>query len=196
MSSHKQHRIDVCLKWQLSRLKKRYSNCESFETICSSTYKRQDEVISLSKSVDAMIVVGGRGSANTTRLVTICESQGTPTFHVETDTELELDKLKDYDTVGVTAGASTPNWMIKRVVEKVHSYKVKQIRKTFIWNKRYCELFYRKLYVCRAGAASLSYANTVLLGIQPRFKFLFDSRTIHFFHASPESFCQQGSCCA
>ncbi|TVM00092.1 MAG: 4-hydroxy-3-methylbut-2-enyl diphosphate reductase [Candidatus Brocadia sp. WS118] len=158
-------------KEAIERLKKRYSNCESFETICSSTYKRQDEIISLSKTVDAMVVVGGRGSANTTRLVKICESQGTPTFLVETDAELDIEKLKDYDTVGVTAGASTPNWMIKRVVEKVHSFKLSRYRKILFGMKAIASFFVRSCMYAGLGAASLSYASAVLLGIQPRFSF-------------------------
>ena len=158
-------------KEAIERLKKRYSNCESFETICSSTYKRQDEVISLSKTVDAMIVVGGRGSANTTRLVKICESQGTPTFHVETDTELELSKFKDFDTIGVTAGASTPNWMIKRVVEKIRSYKVNRYEKFLFGLKSIASFFIGSCTYVGLGAASMSYASTVLLGIQPRLSY-------------------------
>lgn len=158
-------------KEAIERLKKRYSNCESFETICSSTYKRQDEVINLSKTVDAMIVVGGRGSANTTRLVKICESQGTPTFHVETDTELELCKFKDFDTIGVTAGASTPNWMIKRVVEKLRYYKVNKYEKFLFGLKNVASFFIGSCTYVGLGAASMSYACTVLLGIQPRLSF-------------------------
>lgn len=158
-------------KEAIDRLKKRYSNCESFETICSSTYKRQDEVISLSKTVDAMIVVGGRGSANTTRLVKICESQGTPTFHVETDTELELSKFKDFDTIGVTAGASTPNWMIKRVVEKIRSYKVNSYEKFLFGLRSIASFFIGSCTYVGLGAASMSYASAVLLGIQPRLSF-------------------------
>ena len=158
-------------KEAIDRLKKRYSNCESFETICSSTYKRQDEVISLSKTVDAMIVVGGRGSANTTRLVKICESQGTPTFHIETDTELELSKFKDFDTIGVTAGASTPNWMIKRVVEKIRSYKVNRYEKFLFGLKSIASFFIGSCTYVGLGAASMSYASTVLLDIQPRLSY-------------------------
>ncbi|NUO08151.1 MAG: 4-hydroxy-3-methylbut-2-enyl diphosphate reductase [Candidatus Brocadia sp.] len=158
-------------KEAIQRLKKRYSNCESFETICSSTYKRQDEVISLSRSVDAMIVVGGKGSANTTRLVKICESQGTPTFHVETDAELDINKLKEYDTIGVTAGASTPNWMIKRVVEKVHSHKVGRYGRLLFGLKGIASFFIGSCTYVGIGAASLSYASAVLLDIQPRLSF-------------------------
>ncbi|MBU6392651.1 MAG: 4-hydroxy-3-methylbut-2-enyl diphosphate reductase, partial [Planctomycetes bacterium] len=158
-------------KEAIERIRKRCSNCESFETICSSTYKRQEEIISLSKSVDAMIVVGGRGSANTTRLVKICESQGTPTFHVETDNELDIDKLKEYETIGVTAGASTPNWMIKRVVEKVHSYKINKYGKLFLGLKNVASFFIGSCTYAGLGAASLGYASAALLGIQPRLSF-------------------------
>lgn len=158
-------------KEAIDRLKKRYSNCESFETICSSTYKRQDEIISLSKTVDAMIVVGGRGSANTTRLVKICESQGTPTFHVETDIELDLSKFKDFNTIGVTAGASTPNWMIKRVVEKIRSYKVNSYEKFLFGLRSIASFFIGSCTYVGLGAASMSYASAVLLGIQPRLSF-------------------------
>ncbi|MEK7822223.1 MAG: 4-hydroxy-3-methylbut-2-enyl diphosphate reductase, partial [Planctomycetota bacterium] len=100
-----------------SRLKEKYKNCEVFETICGSTHDRQDEVINLCKSVDAMVVVGGRGSANTNRLVKICESEGVPTFHIETEAELNLGRLEDFEGVGVTAGASTPQWLLKRIVD-------------------------------------------------------------------------------
>ncbi len=158
-------------KEAIERIKKRFSNCESFETICSSTYKRQEEIISLSKSVDAMIVVGGRGSANTTRLVKICESQRTPTFHVETDNELDIDRLKEYETIGVTAGASTPNWMIKRVVEKVHSYKISKYGKLFLGLKNVTSFFIGSCTYAGLGAASLGYASAALLGIQPRLSF-------------------------
>ncbi len=158
-------------KEAIERIKKRYPHCESFETICSSTYKRQEEVISLSKSVDAMIVVGGRGSANTTRLVKICESEGTPTFHVETDAELDLSKLKDYESIGVTAGASTPNWMIKRVVEKIHSYKINKYEKVLFSLKSIASFFIGSCTYVGLGAASLSYASALLLGIQPRLSF-------------------------
>ena len=96
-------------------LKERYANCQVFNTICHSTSRRQEEVVSLCHEVDAMIVVGGRGSANTTRLVQICEREGVPTFHIEMEHELDLGKLNNCNVVGLTAGASTPQWLIKRM---------------------------------------------------------------------------------
>jgi 4-hydroxy-3-methylbut-2-enyl diphosphate reductase len=158
-------------KRAIDEIKRRYPNSESFETICSSTYKRQDEVVNLCKSVDAMIVVGGRGSANTTRLVTICESQGTPTFHVETDSEIDLNKLKVFNTIGVTAGASTPNWMIKRVVDKVRTYKVNKYQKILFATKSIFNFLIGSCTYVALGAASMSYSCALLLGVQPRLIF-------------------------
>jgi len=66
-----------------------------------------------------MIVVGDKHSANTRRLSEISRTTGTPTFHVETEKDIELDRITEYETVGVTAGASTPQWLIKQVVDKL-----------------------------------------------------------------------------
>lgn len=87
------------------------------KTICSATDLRQTEVASLAQQVDALIVVGGKNSANTQRLAKIAAEYGTPSQLVETEQEINWDKIADCETVGVTAGASTPNWMIKRVSE-------------------------------------------------------------------------------
>jgi len=96
-----------------------------FNTICDSTHKRQDEVRNLCGQVEAMVVVGGRTSANTMRLGEIAESMGCPVSVVETEEELDLDALRQYDCVGVTAGASTPTWMINRVVRTLESVPAK-----------------------------------------------------------------------
>ncbi|MBD3421531.1 MAG: 4-hydroxy-3-methylbut-2-enyl diphosphate reductase [Chitinivibrionales bacterium] len=87
------------------------------KTICAATNKRQTETHELARRVDAMIVVGGKHSANTQRLAEISRTSGTPTQHIETEKEISFDDLQQVETVGVTAGASTPNWMIKRVVD-------------------------------------------------------------------------------
>jgi 4-hydroxy-3-methylbut-2-enyl diphosphate reductase len=103
-------------------------------------------VISLSKEVDAMIVVGGRGSANTNRLVEISEKKGVPAFLVETEHELDLRKLAEYGVIGVTAGASTPNWLLERVVDKVQTpgpiselYTMKKLLQKERHGRRFCE---------------------------------------------------------
>jgi len=100
-------------------LKKRFSDVQVFNTICDSTTKRQTEVSRMASQVDMIVVVGGRGSGNTRRLVKVAEAQGVSALHVETDRELTASALAGARTVGVTAGASTPNWQIRRVIERL-----------------------------------------------------------------------------
>jgi len=103
----------------VAKVRERFGECLAFETICRSTERRQAEVRELAPKVDAMIVVGGLDSANTRRLAEISSAVGTPTYHVETDRELDVDRILGYETVGLTAGASTPNWMIRKVVRRL-----------------------------------------------------------------------------
>ncbi len=152
-------------------LKQRYGNHKVFDTICSSTSRRQEEVISLSEDVDAMVVVGGRGSANTNRLVQISENRGMPTFLVETEQELDLKTLADYGAIGVTAGASTPNWLLQRVVDKVQNYQGKKNRKIKLFTDKVLTILIGSFMYIGIGAACFSYSSSVLLNIHPRAKF-------------------------
>ncbi len=95
-----------------------------YNTICSSTKERQDAARVLASRVDVMIVVGGRNSANTSRLVTLCREAGKPAYHVEVVDEIKQEWLTGVETVGVTAGASTPGWVIDAVVNRLRSGKV------------------------------------------------------------------------
>ena len=95
-----------------------------FNTICSSTKERQEAARVLASQVDVMIVVGGRNSANTSRLVSLCRESGKPTYHVEVVEEIRSDWLQGAGTVGVTAGASTPGWIIEAVVERLKSAEI------------------------------------------------------------------------
>jgi 4-hydroxy-3-methylbut-2-enyl diphosphate reductase len=87
------------------------------KTICSATDARQGEAGRLARSADAVIVVGGKNSANTQRLVKIARESGAHTQGIETESEIDWEPLRNCKTIGVTAGASTPNWMIKRVCD-------------------------------------------------------------------------------
>ncbi|MDQ1240537.1 MAG: hypothetical protein QG577_2723 [Thermodesulfobacteriota bacterium] len=100
-------------------IRNRFSHVRVYNTICDSTTKRQTEVAQLASNVDLVVVVGGRGSGNTQRLVKVSQSQGTRTLHLETDEELSPELLRDVHTVGITAGASTPNWLILSVIDKI-----------------------------------------------------------------------------
>ncbi|MFQ5714347.1 MAG: 4-hydroxy-3-methylbut-2-enyl diphosphate reductase [Candidatus Scalinduaceae bacterium] len=155
----------------VEKLKQRYKNYKVFDTICSSTSKRQEEAINLSETVDAMIVVGGRGSANTNRLAQISASNGTPTFLVESDKELELKKLVNFDTIGVTAGASTPNWLIQKVVDKIQTFQAGNVGKIRIYTARAFTLLIGSFMYIGIGTASFSYSSSILLGIEPQLNF-------------------------
>ena len=85
------------------------------DTICSATKTRQESAKELAREVDCMVVIGGKHSSNTQKLVKVCEDL-VPTFAIETKAELDVDMLKRYKTLGITAGASTPNWIIEEVV--------------------------------------------------------------------------------
>jgi (E)-4-hydroxy-3-methyl-but-2-enyl pyrophosphate reductase len=103
------------------RLLRLSNELKVFNTICSSTKERQDATRVLASRVDVMIVVGGRNSANTSRLVSLSREAGKPTYHVEVVDEIRSEWLKEARTVGVTAGASTPGWVIDAVVERLRS---------------------------------------------------------------------------
>ncbi|MFO7765525.1 MAG: 4-hydroxy-3-methylbut-2-enyl diphosphate reductase [Pelovirga sp.] len=86
-------------------------------TICDATKKRQGEAIRIAEQVDFMIVAGGYESSNTRRLAQVVESYGTGALHVETAADLPLAKLRAYQSIGLTAGASTP----KKIVDDIQS---------------------------------------------------------------------------
>lgn len=97
-------------------LKKLYTNCRIYSTICNATADRQEEAASISKQADAMIVIGGRHSSNTCKLRDVCRAN-CDTFLIETAQELKSIRLLPYKVVGVTAGASTPSVIIKEVLK-------------------------------------------------------------------------------
>ncbi len=87
-----------------------------FNTICDATKVRQEESIRLAAQTDCMIVIGGRNSANTRRLKELCTEVQPRTYHIETVEELKDISFEGVETVGVTAGASTPEWLIRPVI--------------------------------------------------------------------------------
>ena len=86
-------------------------------TICTATAQRQDSAISLAKQVQLMLVVGGKNSANTGRLAELCHEVCDKCYHIETVQELNQDWFEGIDHVGITAGASTPDWIIDEVCQ-------------------------------------------------------------------------------
>ncbi|NLV49613.1 MAG: bifunctional 4-hydroxy-3-methylbut-2-enyl diphosphate reductase/30S ribosomal protein S1 [Clostridiales bacterium] len=99
--------------------KKQYTNTEYFDTICNATFRRQEEARVLADCVQAVIVIGDKTSANTRRLAEICAERCAVVIHAENVNDLPMSKLADFGTIGVTAGASAPEWIIKEVCDKM-----------------------------------------------------------------------------
>ena len=88
-------------------------------TICSATRDRQDAARSLAGEVDAFYVIGGKHSSNSLKLLSVCKEQCEKSFLIETPEEINAEDLRGASRVGVTAGASTPNWLIEQVVTRL-----------------------------------------------------------------------------
>ena len=96
-------------------ISKKGYDCIIMNTICKATEERQDEVLKLARESDAMIVIGGKHSSNTQKLYEISKLECENTYYIQTLKDLDLDELQSYCNVGITAGASTPNNIIKEV---------------------------------------------------------------------------------
>jgi len=111
----------------------RFSNVIVVNTICHSTHNRQDDVKQgIERGIDALVVVGGKNSANTKRLASIGDENNIVTYHVETESELKSRQFDNVQHVLVTAGASTPGWIINRVLERL--YDIKYANSNFLIN--------------------------------------------------------------
>jgi 4-hydroxy-3-methylbut-2-enyl diphosphate reductase len=88
-------------------------------TICSATRDRQDAARALAGEVDAFYIIGGRHSSNSRKLLAVCQEQCPKSFLIETPDEIHREDLKGAEKVGLTAGASTPNWLIQEVVARL-----------------------------------------------------------------------------
>lgn len=97
-----------------------------YNTICSATRERQHDADSLAREVELMLVIGGKNSANTRKLVSICQDAGVRTIHVEVANELNPEEFDGIQFVGLTAGASTPDWIIREVIDKMEELTMEQ----------------------------------------------------------------------
>lgn len=105
----------------IAALTSRCSEVCVHNTICNATSERQEAAAKLAKQVDVMVVIGGHNSANTTHLAEICHKSCSNTYHIEACCELEPSWFRDVQTIGVTAGASTPASQIEAVVDALQS---------------------------------------------------------------------------
>jgi len=149
-------------------IKERYPHSKVFDTLCDSTSRRQEETLNLARQVDLMLVIGGKNSANTRRLTEISLSTGTPTYQVETEEELTHEMILPYNTIGITAGASTPQWVISEVVSRIrqiHRWRGKEWVRHISGVVKF--LIKGSIYTA-GGAALLTYGTFVLEGVQVR----------------------------
>jgi 4-hydroxy-3-methylbut-2-en-1-yl diphosphate reductase len=93
-----------------------------FNTICDATFENQDAARDLSQEVDIMIIIGGKNSSNTKQLFTIAQENCTNSYLIEDETELDPKWFHNKNLCGVTAGASTPDWIIKKVIKQIEQY--------------------------------------------------------------------------
>ena len=117
---------DECVK----KAKKECTNAEFFDTICGATSKRQEEAVQLAAQCGAMVVIGDRQSSNTRKLAELCREVCPSVQLIERADDLELSPLRGTETVGITAGASTPAWIIKEVCDKM-SDEIMEIEESF-----------------------------------------------------------------
>ena len=126
------------------------------------------EIAKFCGMVDAMVVVGGKGSANTRRLVSICRSKGIPTYHIERSEEINDRDFSGYNKVGVTAGASTPRWLINHTLEEIERADKSSFYGLVRRFAKFCVYSYLALSV---AAAALSYVFTTYMELPTDFRF-------------------------
>ncbi|MFC1693948.1 4-hydroxy-3-methylbut-2-enyl diphosphate reductase [Candidatus Latescibacterota bacterium] len=162
-------------------ISKQAEECYVAGTVCAATERRQADIPKLAKITDATVVVGGKNSANTCRLAEISRDLGQPTYHVEDPTELDMKELLQYNEIGVTAGASTPSWVIKQVVDSITGYTPDPHRSLVGFLMSIAFFAIEGNFVICAAAAALTYAMSRLMSIPPELVFSLMS----FFYLFP-----------
>lgn len=105
-------------------LVERVSEVRVFNTICNATFENQDAARDLSLESDIMIVIGGKNSSNTKQLLNISEENCTDCYLIENDKELDISWFEGKKKCGVTAGASTPDWIIEKIISKIREFTI------------------------------------------------------------------------
>jgi len=102
---------------------KRHKEVRVFNTICNATFENQDAVRELSKEADVMIIIGGKNSSNTKQLYLISKENCNESYLIENENELKAEWFKNKNLCGVSAGASTPEWLIQNIINKIKQIK-------------------------------------------------------------------------
>ncbi len=154
-----------------SSIDEKIKNVIFCNTICDSTHNRQDDVTrAIEKGIDALVVVGGKNSANTNRLASIGRDNGISTFHVETEEELDHGDFRNVSHVLVTAGASTPGWIINNVLEKLFYINYQNKNRIYNYVKSFFEFTIRTNIISAIASAFMASFFEWTLGIWSGFK--------------------------
>lgn len=114
------------LRTVVSALLEHTEELRVFDTICEATFERQENALKLAREVDLMLVVGGKNSANTRRLWELCREENRRAYHIETADELRPEWFEGTKEVGITGGASTPQWIVDEVVRRAQELECSQ----------------------------------------------------------------------
>ena len=106
--------------------RRNFSELKVINTLCHEAIKRQESAVRLCKKVDVMFVLGGLSSANTRRLAELCKKYNNATFYLQNRAELDTKVLSNKAVAGVTAGASTPDWIIKEFVSNLEAFRAER----------------------------------------------------------------------
>lgn len=147
--------------------------CQISNTICHPTKLRQTETVEMAKNADLVIVVGGKHSANTARLALLCKDFCPEVLHVETEQELNAEQVIKARKIFITAGASTPNWVIDKVASFVREARKTSSRSTWavfastVWNFIVTESLYTA-----SAASALTYVCMKMQGLPTQWPLL------------------------
>lgn len=148
-------------------IKKHADECQISNTICQPTKDRQKETVEQAKKADLVIVVGGKHSANTARLAFLCKNLSPHVQHVETEEELLEEEVVRAHKIFITAGASTPNWVIDRVAARVKELRKPGAKSILPVLQKIWRFLVKNAFYTASAAAALSYVCMRLEGIRP-----------------------------
>ncbi len=138
---------------------------EIFNTICDSTEKRQNEVRKMAGTHDAVIVVGGKFSGNTKRLAQVAAETGNPSMHIEQASEIDYASISHVQSIAITAGASTPNWIINDTCSRVEqAFREKQPGRRKMM--AVIDVLMKTNVILAAGAGCLTLGTAMISGAQ------------------------------
>lgn len=144
--------------------RKEHPDYKVFDTICDSTEKRQAEARRMAETNDAVIVIGGKESGNTRRLAQVARDTGKPAFHIEDLSELDLKELYGKERIAITAGASTPNWIINKTYRTLENSLGKKHGPILRWFLPIPIFLLKTNILLSLGAGCLTYTCATLQG--------------------------------